>query len=147
MDKELLKKISEECGSNSVQIPLKVPQKLDALIEHEISLNANEKIKKAEFIRRGLYLYFLPEILQARLYSKATDWVTKSDFEDKSPINFQIQKRIKDLEQIGEEVKTAIQLTRELDERVIQAEVDYLNELSRRLSISFKNKKEVDNPQ
>ena len=127
MEDKLLQKIATECGSNNVQVPLKVPEKIHALIEH------NSKNSKAEFIRGLIYEKFLPELLKARLFSKSTDWLSKEDFENGGVVIF-FSERINDLKEIIALANLALDETIKFQEKVQKAEIEFINGLSDKIS-------------
>lgn len=127
MEDEILKKIIAEFGSNNVQVPLKVPAKLNALLEHK------SNNKKAEYIRNLIYQDSLPELLKSRLYSKATEWLSKEDA-DGNGIVLNCKDRIKDLKEIIELATYAVEETVKFQDSVRKAEVEYLDEIRKRIS-------------
>lgn len=132
MENEILNKIISECGSNTTQIPLKVNEKLDALIEANL-VRDGVKIKKGQFVREILYAHFLPEILKSRLFAKATDWVRQEDLSGEACIKLNIQAKRNQLNEIIELAEIALKETDLFEEAIIQAETDYLNNLHKKL--------------
>ncbi len=125
MNNEILNKIISEFGSINVQVPLKLPERLNALIQ-EKSPNG-----RAEYIRNLIYKDCMPEILMSRLKANALDWISKED-QDK-PIVFDCNERIKNLKEIIELAEFTISKTIELKTNIQTAQDDYLNKIRQRI--------------
>ena len=121
MDHQVLKKIVNEFGSINVQVPLKLPERLNALIQRK-SLNT-----RAEYIRNLIYIDCMPEILMSRLEVAALDWLNKED--QSKPIIFDCNRRIEKLKEIIELAEFTIAETIELQNKIQSAQEDYLNKV------------------
>lgn len=130
MKHETLKRIINEFGAINVQVPLKIPERLNVLVQKK-SPNA-----RAEYIRNLIYKDCMPEILMSRLDSKAIDWISKED--QNKEIVFNCSEKIKDLKEIIELAEFSISEIQKLQEELHAAEVEYLNKISERFE-----KKEV----
>lgn len=128
MNHEILKKIVSEFGSINVQVPLKLPERLNALIQKK-SPNG-----RAEYIRNLIYKDCMPEILMSRLEANALDWISKEDHD--KPIVFDCNERIKKLKEIIELAEFTISQTIELQKNIQSAQNDYLNKIQKRIEKS-----------
>lgn len=132
MDKKLLKQLTSEVGSCNMQVPLKINEFLDKLI----SCNLNRdgiNITKAEFIREVLYIHFMPELLQARLYSKTANLFNQDALSTTGLITFNLKERKEQLHQIIKMAEIAVDETEKFEQKIINANAEYLEQIKKKL--------------
>lgn len=125
MNQEILRKIISEFGSINVQVPLKLPARLNALIQKK-SPNG-----RAEYIRNLIYKDCMPEILMSRLEANALGWISKEDHN--KPIVFDGSEQIRKLKEIIELAEFTILQTIELQKNIQSAQDEYLKKIQERI--------------
>ncbi len=100
----------------------------------ELLLNANKQEKPLpNYVRAIMANDILPEILDSELKNETGEWITK---QGKDSIEIHFEEKIKKLKEIIEIASYAISETEKLQQKFIDAEVEYMNNINSKMNTS-----------
>lgn len=126
MYKKLIKFIKNCMDSKSEQFSIRIPKDLKNIL---IKGSKSCRIPLPDYVRAIVVNSILPEILETKLKAELCEWITK---QGKDSMEIHIAKRIKKLKEIAELANFAITETEKLQQKFIDLEVDYMNNINSR---------------
>ena len=112
--------------SNTEQFSMRIPQDLKMALEKKTKI---ERLPLPDYIRAVMLNSILPEILDLELKKATYEWITK---QGKDSIEIHFGEKIKRLQEIIEMASYAIAETEKLQQKFIDAEVEYMNRINSR---------------
>lgn len=116
--------IKNNMGSNTEQLSLRIPRNLQKLLKKKARAL---RLSIPDYIRAIMVNDILPEILNSELQKITCEWITK---QGKDSIEIHFGERIKKLKEITEIASCAIDETIKLQQKFIEAEVEYMNTIN-----------------
>ena len=113
--------------SNTEQFSMRIPKDLKKYLEK----NAKSlKLPLPDYVRAIMAYAILPEILESALKKVACEWITK---QGKSSIEVHVDAKVKKLTEILDLTSYALNETERLQQKFIDAEVEYMNNINSQL--------------
>jgi len=128
MYKKLVNFIKNNMGSNTEQLSLRIPRGLQRLIKKKTK---TLRMPIPDYIRAIVVNDILPEILEFELKKVTCEWITK---QGKDSIEIHFDEKIKILKEIIAMASYAIEETEKLQEKFIDAEVEYMNNINSKIN-------------
>lgn len=100
-------------------------------IKYEDEKKVNPDLDYTDFLRDILALHVMPEIIENDLNKEFSQWITQ---EGQNHIELRFGTRIKKLQEIIEAATKSLEMTKELQNKFISLEVDYLNKVNKLLN-------------
>ena len=113
--------------SKSEQFSIRIPKDLKNIL---IKGSKSCRIPFPDYVRAIIVNSILPEILETKLKTELFEWITK---QGKDSMEIHIAKRIKKLKEIAELANFAITETEKLQQKFIDLEVDYMNNINSKI--------------
>ena len=127
MYKKLAKFIKNNMESNTEQFSMRIPKDLKKYLEIKAK---SLKLPFPDYVRAIMAYAILPEILESDLRKVACEWITKLG---KSSIEVHFDTKVKKLTEILDLTSYALNETERLQQKFIDAEVEYMNNINSQL--------------
>ena len=127
MFKKLTKFIKNNMDSKSEQFSIRIPKDLKNIL---IRCSKTQRLPLPDYVRAIIVNSILPEILDSELKKVTCEWITK---QGKDSIEVHFGEKIKRLKEIAQIASYAIEETEKLQQKFIDIEVEYLNEINSKL--------------
>ena len=114
--------------SNTQQLCFRLSKNLKKHLEKKAK---SLRMPFPDFIRTVMLNSILPEFLETKLKTELCEWITK---QGKNSMEIHITKRINKLEEIANLANFAITETKKLQQKYIDIEVDYMNNINSKIS-------------
>lgn len=126
MFKKLIKFIKNNMDSKSEQFSIRIPKDLKNIL---VKGSKTQRLPLPDYVRAIIVNSILPEILETELKKVTCEWITK---QGKDSIEIHFGEKIKRLKEIAQIASYAIEETEKLQQKFIDIEVEYLNEINSR---------------
>ena len=127
MFKKLIKFIKNNMDSKSEQFSIRIPKDLKNIL---VKGSKTQRLPLPDYVRSIIVNSILPEILDSELKKVTCEWITK---QGKNSIEVHFGEKIKRLKEIVDIASYAIEETEKLQQKFIDIEVEYLNEINSKL--------------
>jgi len=127
MFKKLIKFIKNNMDSKSEQFSIRIPKDLKNIL---VKGSKIQRLPLPDYVRAIIVNSILPEILDSELKKVTCEWITK---QGKNSIEVHFGEKIKRLQEIAQIASYAIEETEKLQQKFIDIEVEYLNEINSKL--------------
>lgn len=127
MYKKLIKFIKNNMDSKSEQFSIRIPKDLKNIL---VKGSKTQRLPLPDYVRAIIVNSILPEILETELKKVTCEWITK---QGKNSIEVHFGEKIKRLQEIAQIASYAIEETEKLQQKFIDIEVEYLNEINSKL--------------
>ena len=127
MYKKLVKFIKNNMQSNSEQFCMRIPKDLKKILGKSAK---SQRVALPDYARAIIAGAILPDVLETKLKEITCEWITK---QGKDSIEVHFGEKIKRLKEIVEIASYAIEETEKLQQKFIDIEVEYLNEINSKL--------------
>lgn len=127
MYKKLVNFIKNNMESNTEQFSMRIPKDLKKYLEKNTK---GLKLPLPDYVRAIMTYAILPEILESELKKVACEWITK---QGKSSIEVHFDTKMKKLREILDLTSYALNETERLQQKFIDAEVEYMNNINSQL--------------
>lgn len=127
MYKKLIKFIKNNMDSKSEQFSIRIPKDLKNIL---VKGSKTQRLALPDYVRAIIVNSILPEILDSELKKVTCEWITK---QGKDSIEIHFGEKIKKLKEIVDIASYAIEETEKLQQKFIDIEVEYLNEINSKL--------------
>ena len=127
MYKKLIKFIKNNMDSKSEQFSIRIPKDLKNIL---VKGSKTQRLPLPDYVRAIIVNSILPEILDSELKKVTCEWITK---QGKDSIEIHFGEKIKKLKEIVDIASYAIEETEKLQQKFIDIEVEYLNEINSKL--------------
>ena len=127
MYKKLIKFIKNNMDSKSEQFSIRIPKDLKNIL---VKGSKTQRLPLPDYVRAIMLNSILPEILDSELKKVTCEWIIK---QGKDSIEIHFGEKIKRLKEIVEIASYAIEETEKLQQKFIDIEVEYLNEINSKL--------------
>ena len=127
MYKKLIKFIKNNMNSKSEQFSIRIPKDLKNIL---VKGSKTQRLPLPDYVRAIVVNSILPEILDSELKKVTCEWITK---QGKDSIEIHFGEKIKRLKEIVDIASYAIEETEKLQQKFIDIEVEYLNEINSKL--------------
>lgn len=114
--------------SNTEQFSMRIPNDLKKTLEKKAKLL---RLSLPDYVRAIITNELLPEILESYLKQVACEWITK---QGKDSIEIHLGEKIKRLKTVIEIASYAIEETEKLQQKFINAEVEYMNNINSKMN-------------
>ena len=126
MYKKLIKFIKNNMDSKSEQFSIRIPKDLKNIL---VKGSKTQRLPLPDYVRAIVVNSILPEILDSELKKVTCEWITK---QGKDSIEIHFGEKIKRLKEIAQIASYAIEETKKLQQKFIDAELEYMNTLNSR---------------
>ena len=126
MYKKLIKFIKNNMDSKSEQFSIRIPKDLKSIL---VKGSKTQRLPLPDYVRAIIVNSILPEILETELKKVTCEWITKRS---KDSIEIHFGEKIKRLEEIVDIASYAIEETEKLQQKFLDAELEYMNTLNSR---------------
>lgn len=127
MYKKLVNFIKNNMLSNTEQFSMRIPNDLKKTLEKKAKLL---RLPLPDYVRAIMLNSILPEILDSELKKITCEWITK---QGKNSIEIHFEEKIKMLKKITAMASYAIEETEKLQQKFIEIEVEYMNNINSKL--------------
>ncbi len=127
MYKNIVNFIKNNMNSNTEQFSMRIPNDLKKPLEKKAK---SLRLPLPDYVRTIMLNSILPEILDSELKKVTCEWITK---QGKDSIEIHFGEKIKKLKEIVDIASYAIEETEKLQQKFIDIEVEYLNEINSKL--------------
>lgn len=127
MYKKLIKFIKNNMDSKSEQFSIRIPKDLKNIL---VKGSKTQRLPLPDYVRAIVVNSILPEILDSELKKVTCEWIIK---QGKDSIEVHFGEKIKKLKEIAQIAYYAIEETEKLQQKFIDIEVKYLNEINSKL--------------
>ena len=127
MYKNIVNFIKNNMNSNTEQFSMRIPSDLKKPLEKKAK---SLRLPLPDYVRTIMLNSILPEILDSELKKVTCEWITK---QGKDSIEIHFGEKIKKLKEIVDIASYAIEETEKLQQKFIDIEVEYLNEINSKL--------------
>ena len=127
MYKNIVNFIKNNMNSNTEQFSMRIPSDLKKPLEKKAK---SLRLPLPDYVRTIMLNSILPEILDSELKKVTCEWITK---QGKDSIEIHFGEKIKRLKEIVDIASYAIEETEKLQQKFIDIEVEYLNEINSKL--------------
>ena len=127
MYKKIVNFIKNNMNSNTEQFSMRIPSDLKKPLEKKAK---SLRLPLPDYVRAIMLNSILPEILDSELKKVTCEWITT---QGKDSIEIHFGEKIKRLKEIVEIASYAIEETEKLQQKFIDIEVEYLNEINSKL--------------
>ena len=127
MYKKLIKFIKNNMNSKSEQFSIRIPKDLKNIL---VKGSKTQRLPLPDYVRAIVVNSILPEILDSELKKVTCEWIAK---QGKDSIEIHFGEKIKRLKEIAQIASYAIEETEKLQQKFIDIEVEYLNEINSKL--------------
>lgn len=127
MYKKLVNFIKNNMLSNTEQFSMRIPNDLKKTLEKKAELL---RLSLPDYVRAIMLNSILPEILDSELKKVTCEWITK---QGKNSIEIHFEEKIKMLKEITAMASYAIEETEKLQQKFIEIEVEYMNNINSKL--------------
>lgn len=127
MYKKLVNFIKNNMLSNTEQFSMRIPNDLKKTLEKKAKLL---RLPLPDYVRAIMLNSILPEILDSELKKVTCEWITK---QGKNSIEIHFEEKIKMLKEITAMASDAIEETEKLQQKFIEIEVEYMNNINSKL--------------
>ena len=127
MYKKLIKFIKNNMDSKSEQFSIRIPKDLKNIL---VKGSKTQRLPLPDYVRAIIVNSILPEILDSELKKVTCEWIIK---QGKDSIEVHFVEKIKKLKEIAQIASYAIEETEKLQQKFIDIEVEYLNEINSKL--------------
>ncbi|MBR1424815.1 hypothetical protein IJ579_04550 [bacterium] len=127
MYKKIVNFIKNNMNSNTEQFSMRIPSDLKKPLEKKAK---SLRLPLPDYVRAIMLNSILPEVLDSELKEVTCEWITK---QGKDSIEIHFGEKIKRLKEIVEIASYAIEETEKLQQKFIDIEVEYLNEINSKL--------------
>ena len=127
MYKKLIKFIKNNMDSKSEQFSIRIPKDLKNIL---VKGSKTQRLPLPDYVRAIMLNSILPEILDSELKKVTCEWITK---QGKDSVEVHFGEKIKRLQEIAQIASYAIEETEKLQQKFIDIEVEYLNEINSKL--------------
>ncbi len=127
MYKKLAKFIKNNMESNTELFSMRIPKDLKKYLEKKAK---SLKLPLPDYLRAIMAYAILPEVLESDLRKVACEWITK---QGKSSIEVHFDTKVKKLTEILDLTSYALNETERLQQKFIDAEVEYMNNINSQL--------------
>jgi len=127
MYKKLIKFIKNNMDSKSEQFSIRIPKDLKNIL---VKGSKTQRLPLPDYVRSIIVNSILPEILDSELKKVTCEWITK---QGKDSVEIHFGEKIKRLKEIAQIASYAIEETEKLQQKFIDIEVEYLNEINSKL--------------
>ena len=127
MYKKLIKFIKNNMDSKSEQFSIRIPKDLKNIL---VKGSKTQRLPLPDYVRAIVVNSILPEILDSELKKVTCEWIIK---QGKNSIEVHFGEKIKKLKEIAQIASYAIEETEKLQQKFIDIEVKYLNEINSKL--------------
>lgn len=127
MYKKLIKFIKNNMDSKSEQFSIRIPKDLKNIL---VKGSKTQRLLLPDYVRAIVVNSILPEILDSELKKVTCEWIIK---QGKDSIEVHFGEKIKKLKEIAQIAYYAIEETEKLQQKFIDIEVKYLNEINSKL--------------
>lgn len=124
MYKKLVNFIKNNMLSNTEQFSMRIPNDLKKTLEKKAKLL---RLSLPDYVRAIMLNSILPEILDSELKKVTCEWITK---QGKNSIEIHFEEKIKMLKEITAMASYAIEETEKLQQKFIEIEVEYMNNIN-----------------
>lgn len=128
MYKKIIKFIKNNMKSKTEQFSIRIPKDLKRHIEKQSKIL---RLSLPDYVRAIITNELLPEILESDLKEVTCEWITK---QGKDSIEIHLGEKIKRLKTIIEIASYAIEETEKLQQKFINAEVEYMNNINSKMN-------------
>ena len=130
MYKKLIKFIKNNMDSKSEQFSIRIPKDLKNIL---VKGSKILRLPLPDYVRAIIVNSILPEILETELKKVTCEWITK---QGKDSIEVHFGEKIKRLKEIVDIASYTIEETEKLQQKFIDAELEYMNTLNSKMSTS-----------
>ncbi len=127
MYKKIINFIKNNMNSNTEQFSMRIPNDLKKPLTKKAK---SLRLPLPDYVRAIMLNSILPEILDSELKKVTCEWITK---QGKDSIEIHFEEKIKRLKEIVDIASYAIEETEKLQQKFIDIEVEYLNEINSKL--------------
>jgi len=127
MYKKLVKFIKNNMQSNSEQFCMRIPKDLKKILKMSAK---SQRISLPDYVRAIIAGAILPDMLNTQLKELTCEWITK---QGKDSIEIHFGEKIKRLKEIVEIASYAIEETEKLQQKFLDVEVEYMNNINSKL--------------
>ena len=127
MYKKIVNFIKNNMNSNTEQFSMRIPNDLKKPLTKKAK---SLRLPLPDYVRAIMLNSILPEILDSELKKVTCEWITK---QGKDSIEVHFGEKIKKLKEIVDIASYAIEETEKLQQKFIDIEVEYLNEINSKL--------------
>lgn len=124
MYKKIIEFIKNNMSSNTELVCFRVPKEMKHLIDKK---SADRQISFPDYIRSMLAIDLFSEILDSNLRVIASEWITK---QGQDSIEICFSEKINSLNSIIDKASFAVNETKNLQQKFIEAEVEYLDAIN-----------------
>ena len=128
MYKKIIKFIKNNMKSKTEQFSIRIPKDLKRHIEKQSKIL---RLSLPDYVRAIITNELLPEILESDLKEVTCEWITK---QGKDSIEIHLGEKIKRLKTVIEIASYAIEETEKLQQKFINAEVEYMNNIDSKMN-------------
>lgn len=128
MYKKIIKFIKNNMKSKTEQFSIRIPKDLKRHIEKQSKIL---RLSLPDYVRAIITNELLPEILESYLKQVTCEWITK---QGKDSIEIYLGEKIKRLKTIIGIASYAIEETEKLQQKFINAEVEYMNNINSKMN-------------
>ena len=130
MYKKIVNFIKNNMNSNTEQFSMRIPRDLKKPLERKAK---SLRLPLPDYVRTIMLNSILPEILDSELKKVTCEWVTK---QGKDSIEVHFGEKIKRLKEIVEIASYAIEETEKLQQKFLDVEVEYMNNINSKMNTS-----------
>ncbi len=127
MYKKIVNFIKNNMNSNTEQFSMRIPNDLKKPLEKKAK---SLRLPLPDYVRAIMLNSILPEVLDSELKKVTCEWITK---QGKDSIEIHFGEKIKNLKEIVDIASYVIEETEKLQQKFIDIEVEYLNEINSKL--------------
>ena len=127
MYKKIVNFIKSNMNSNTEQFSMRIPSDLKKPLTKKAK---SLRLPLPDYVRAIMLNSILPEVLDSELEKVTCEWITK---QGKDSIEIHFGEKIKKLKEIVDIASYAIEETEKLQQKFIDIEVEYLNEINSKL--------------
>jgi hypothetical protein len=127
MYKKIVNFIKNNMNSNTEQFSMRIPSDLKKPLTKKAK---SLRLPLPDYVRAIMLNSILPEVLDSELKKVTCEWITK---QGKDSIEIHFGEKIKRLKEIAQITSYAIEETEKLQQKFIDIEVEYLNEINSKL--------------
>ena len=130
MYKKIVNFIKNNMNSNTEQFSMRIPNDLKKPLTKKAK---SLRLPLPDYVRAIMLNSILPEVLDSELKKVTCEWVTK---QGKDSIEVHFGEKIKRLKEIVDIASYTIEETEKLQQKFIDAELEYMNTLNSKMSTS-----------
>ncbi len=130
MYKKIVNFIKNNMNSNTEQFSIRIPSDLKKPLERKAK---SLRLPLPDYVRAIMLNSVISEILDSELKKVTCEWITK---QGKDSIEIHFGEKIKRLKEIAEITFHAIEETEKLQQKFVDAELEYMNTLDSKMNTS-----------